>query len=205
MFCIGIAGRSGSGKTRLAAELLRLRPRAGLLAMDSYYRDLSGLAEADRRAVNYDSPAALEWDLLVEHLRSLQAGAAVDVPRYDFAAHARRPETSRLEHVDLLVLEGLFALFDRRVRATLDLAVFVDLGEAEGLRRRIERDTAGRGRTESFVREQWQRDVAPMYARHVLPTRARADMTLDGTARPVDSARAVLDEVARRARGPREG
>lgn len=195
MVSIGIAGRSGSGKTRVAAEVARLSPRAGLLAADSYYRDLSGLTPAERGAVNFDAPEALDWELLVEHLSRLHSGAWAAVPRYDFATHTRMPETVPLVPGDLLVLEGLFALFDQRVRAMLNLAVFIDLDEDEGLRRRIERDTGSRGRTETFVRSQWERDVAPMYALHVLPTKSYADLVLDGAAPPADSARAILRAV----------
>ena len=195
MVLIGIAGRSGSGKTRVAAELARLSPRAGVLATDSYYHDLSALTPAARGAVNFDAPAALDWELLIEHLSRLHTGVSAPVPHYDFATHTRMPETVPLAPGGLLVLEGLFALFDQRVRAMLNLTVFLDLDEDEGLRRRIERDTGSRRRTEAFVRSQWERDVAPMYALHVLPTKSYADLVLDGASSPADSARAILSAV----------
>lgn len=195
MVSIGIAGRSGSGKTRVAAEVARLSPRTGVLATDSYYRDLSGLTPAERGAVNFDAPLALDWALLIEHLSRLHSGASAAVPRYDFATHTRMPETVALDPGELLVLEGLFALFDQRVRAMLNLRVFIDLDEDEGLRRRIERDTGSRGRTEAFVRSQWERDVAPMCALHLMPTKSHADLVLDGAAPPADSARAILNAV----------
>ncbi|MDE0108528.1 MAG: uridine kinase [Bryobacterales bacterium] len=197
MYCIGIAGRSGSGKTRVAAELARLWPQAGVLAIDAYYRDLSQLSVAEREAVNFDAPAALDWELLVSDLTRLRSGASVKIPRYDFETHTRMPEPARLAPSDILIVEGLFALFDRRVREMLDLAVFIDAAEEECLRRKIERDVACRGRTEAFARAQWERHSAPMYERHVFPTRAYADLFLDGAAAPVRSARSVADAVAR--------
>ena len=199
MYCIGIAGRSGCGKTRLAAELARLWPGAGVLAIDSYYRDLSQLSLAEREEVNFDAPAALDWELLVAHLAQLRSGASVPVPRYDFASHTRLPEPALLAPSDVLVVEGLFALFDQRIRQMLDLAVFIDACEQECLRRKIDRDVACRDRTEAFARAQWERHVAPMYERHVLPTRLYADLFLDGTAAPAGSASSVADAVARAA------
>lgn len=196
MYSIGIAGRSGSGKTRLAAELARLWPQAGVLAIDAYYRDLSQLSEAERETVNFDAPAALDWELLVTDLARLRSGASVSVPRYDFATHTRMPEPAQLAPSDILIVEGLFALFDRRVRKMLDLAVFIDAAEEECLRRKIERDVACRGRTEAFARAQWERHSAPMYERHVFPTRAYADLFLDGAAAPARSARSIADAVA---------
>lgn len=202
MYFIGIAGRSGSGKTRVADEVVRLCPRAGVLATDAYYRDLVQVSAAEREAVNFDAPGALDWELLVTHLVRLHAGASVSVPRYDFASHVRLPQTSLLAPCDVLVLEGLFALFDHRVRELLNLAVFIDVAEEECLRRRIDRDTGSRGRTEASARAQWERDVAPMYARHVAPTKAHADLILDGTAVPTDSARAILCEVGQMTNAP---
>lgn len=195
MYCIGIAGRSGSGKTRVAAELARAWPQARVLGTDAYYRDLSQMSVAERGAVNFDAPAALDWELLVADLTRLRSGASVRVPRYDFATHTRMPEPALLAPSDVLILEGLFALFDRRVREMLDLAVFIDAAEEECLRRRIERDVACRGRTEAFSRAQWKRHSAPMYELHVAPTRAYAGLFLDGTAAPTGSARSVADAV----------
>lgn len=197
MYCIGIAGRSGSGKTRVAAELVHLWPQAGVLAIDAYYRDLSELTLAEREAVNFDAPSALDWELLVADLARLRSGASVRVPRYDFATHTRMPDPALLAPSEVLIVEGLFALFDRRVRKMLDLAVFIDAGEEECLRRKIERDVACRGRTEAFARAQWERHTAPMYERHVLPTKAYADLLLDGTVAPEGSARSIADALAR--------
>ena len=201
MYCIGIAGRSGSGKTRVATELAHLWPQAGVLATDAYYRDLSHLSAAERGAVNFDAPAALDLELLAADLARLRCGAPARVPRYDFATHTRMPEPALLAPCEILIVEGLFALFDRRVREMLDLAVFIDAGEEECLRRRIERDVASRGRTEAFARAQWERHSAPMYERHVFPTRAYADLLLDGTAAPAGSARSIADSLARIATG----
>ncbi len=202
MVAVGIAGRSGSGKTRIAREIDATLEGVGVLSTDAYYRDLSGLVGREREAVNFDAPSAIGWDLLVRHLSSLAASRAIAVPRYDFATHARVAGGERLAPCELLVLEGLFAHWHPRVRAALDLAVFVDAPEALCLSRRIARDTTQRGRTVASVREQWRRDVAPMFREHVLPARDRADLVVDGAAPPRESARAVIRGLARlRSRG----
>ena len=188
---IGIGGPSGSGKTRVARELAITLPRASVLGADAYYLDRSGLASDDLAAVNFDAPSALDWDLLVLHLHRLKDGRRVGVPRYDFATHSRLAAPEWVEPCETLVLEGLFALWEPRVRSLLDLAVFMEAPQELCLARRIARDTGTRGRTESSVREQWRRDVAPMFVRHVLPTRARADLVLDGAASPARSALAI--------------
>ena len=196
MIAIGIAGASGSGKSLISEELARSLPNCSVLGTDSYYRDLSGLPAADRAAVNFDRPQALDWERLLDDFRRLREGGRVAVPRYDFASHARLSETCGLGPCQVAVLEGLHALWDAQVRRLLDLAVFVEVPEEVCLARRIRRDMAERGRTETSVREQWRRHAAPMYREHVLPKRRHADLALDGTRPPGESVDRILQALA---------
>ena len=202
MVLIGISGLSGSGKTVLAGRLVPLLPACESLSTDAYYRDLSAMAPPERAAINFDAPSALDGDLLVDHLERLAGGGTAPVPRYDFAAHARLAGASRIGPCESLVLEGLFALWHPAVRAMLDLAAFVDAPEETCLQRRIARDTAGRGRTEASVRAQWERDVLPMFRRHVLPLREGAGIVVDGTRPPEESAGRIVRRLRPAGRGP---
>lgn len=195
MTIVGIGGPSGSGKTRVARRLASTLADTLVMGADSYYLDRSGLAPAELAAVNFDDPAALDWSLMALHLERLKDGERVGVPRYDFATHSRLATPEWVEPRGTLVLEGLFALWEPRVRSLLDLAVFMDAPQELCLARRIARDTATRGRTEASVREQWCRDVVPMCFEHVLPTRAEADLVLDGAAPTERSALAVVARI----------
>ena len=196
MVCIGIAGPSGSGKTLLARQLRPHLRACGLLCFDSFYRDLSFLAPDERESVNFDTPEAIDWDLLSRQLARLLAGERVTVPRYDFTSHTRRAVPAALGPCEALVVEGLFALWDKRLCALFDLGVFLDVPDATCLARRIARDASSRGRSEASVREQWRRQVAPMYRRHVLPTRHRADLVIPGVRPPSDCVRAIRRQLS---------
>src|ERR1041384_2053282 len=76
---IGIAGGTASGKTTVARRLVeRLAGHAiAFLDQDAYYRDLADVPLEERKAFNFDHPDAFDTDLLVAHLRDLQAGRAV--------------------------------------------------------------------------------------------------------------------------------
>ena len=83
---IGVAGGSGSGKTTVVREIVRGlgSRRVTVIHHDSYYRDRSHIPPEERKAINYDHPHAMETSLLLEHLRQLRRGSAVEVPNYDF-------------------------------------------------------------------------------------------------------------------------
>ncbi len=190
---VAIAGPSCSGKTAIARALERaLRPdTVTILPLDAYYRDLSHLPHEARVATNFDDPGALDWVLLVEHVRSLSQGETIEAPRYSFATHTREPVPQTVPPARFIILEGLFALYDARIREKSALRVFIDLDGEEGLRRRIIRDTLERGRTAEFAADQYRRLVAPMAELHVTPSRAFADLIVDGKSPINNSAEAI--------------
>ncbi len=189
---IGIAGASGAGKTTFAKALMEYLPDAALLSMDAYYRDLSRLPPAERDAVNFDRPEAVDWETLLEHLTARRAGRAAPVPRYDFKTHTRLPEPQIVGPSATTVLEGIFALWHPQARGMLDLAVFVDAPDDVCRERRILRDTAERGRSAESVRLQWERHALPMFRRHTSPTRRYADFIANGKAPPEDEVRRMF-------------
>ena len=169
---IAVVGGSGSGKSWLSAEIGHwLGDEAGHLSLDDFYHDLSHLPEAERERVNFDDPAAIDWEALREVLECLARGEAARIPVYDFATHTRQAETRVFAQARLVVLEGLWLLHPEWLRDMFALSVFVECPEAERLRRRVERDVQQRGRTEASVRQQFTEHVQPMHERFVEPQR----------------------------------
>ncbi len=192
---VAIAGASCAGKTSIAAALAAALPTdsCSVLAMDSYYLDLSHLSEPERAKVNFDHPDAWEWPLLRSHVMSLTNGRAVEVPEYDFTHHARTGRCTRLEARPYLVLEGLFALRDAGIRNRCAVRAFVDATEKTAFERRVTRDARERGRTVQSVVAQFGSHVLPMHDLHILPTRQYATIILDGADPPQESARRILE------------
>lgn len=182
---IGIAGASCAGKTALAEALARRLGSVKVLAVDHYYQDLSHLSFEERALVNFDEPAAIDHELLIEHVRRLREGLPVEQPVYDFTQHARKPETKPVGAAGLLIVEGLLALYWPELRALYSASVFISAPDGECLARRTARDVRDRGRTPESVRAQFERTVRPMYERHCAETRRYADLVLDGR-RPVE-------------------
>jgi uridine kinase len=193
---IGIAGPSCSGKTELGRRLaVRLGGAASVLSLDSYYRDLSELHPSARAARNFDRPDSIDRGLLAAQVAALSRGEAVEVPVYDFASHTRTGAFRTVRPGACVVVEGLFVLCWESVRASIDLAVFIDAPHDVCLARRVARDVRERGRTEESVRAQYGRTVRPMFELHVAPTRAFADLTVDGAGSAEEAAAAILARV----------
>jgi uridine kinase len=188
---IGVAGGTGSGKSMVVHALVE-RLGGCVIDLDSYYLDHSGFAPEERSRLNYDEPGAIDSALLVEHLRRLAGGHAVEKPVYSFETHTR-VGVEAVAPARLTIVEGLFTLWWEALRGLLDLKVFVDAPADLRLIRRLRRDLAERGRTVEQVVQQYVATVRPMHERYVEPTRAHADLvvTNDG---PVE--RAVEQVVA---------
>ena len=177
MKIIGIAGGTASGKTTVARALVeRLGPSAALLSHDRYYRDV-----AEPRGFNYDHPDALDTDRLVQNLDELRQHGLTQLPVYDFASHRRLGRTDRLDAPSTLVVEGILVLADSRLVQRFDLRVYVHAPDDIRLARRVRRDAVERGRTAESVLDQYLATVRPMHEQFVAPSRALADLELDGT------------------------
>jgi len=177
---IGIAGGSGSGKTTIARKIADALPEDGvtIIEHDAYYRDRSDLTYEDRCQLNFDHPESLETELLVDHLIALKAGHRIDVPAYDFKTHRRLPEPRWVSPTPVVIVEGIMVLVDPRLRAELDIKLFVDTDPDIRIFRRIRRDIEQRGRTFESVREQYYRHVRPMHLQFVEPSKRRADLII---------------------------
>ena len=174
---VGIAGGTGSGKTTVAHKLAASMPgRCVTLEHDAYYRDQAHLSPSERAHINYDHPASLESALLVEHLRTLRAGRAVDVPIYDFANHTRSKQTRHIEPARVIIVEGILVFTEAALREQMDIKIFVDTDADIRLMRRIRRDLEVRGRTFQSVRDQYYATVRPMHLEYVEPTKRWADL-----------------------------
>ena len=196
---IAVVGGSGSGKTWLARELCAaLGPGAAQLSLDNFYRDLSRMDAEGRGQVNFDDPAAIDWDAARSVIDTLAHGKTAAVPDYDFATHTRHPKPSILAPPAFLVWDGLWLLHDPALRERFLFSVFVSCDEAERLARRVERDVRERGRTPDSVKRQFLAHVRPMHDLFVEPQRDLADAILQSPA-PPDRLAALKHDLLQRA------
>ena len=204
-FVIGIAGGTGAGKTTVARLVTEgVGDAVTRIPLDNYYEDLSHLAFEEREEVNYDHPSAFEWELLREQLSTLLEGQPIEMPVYDFERHNRSGDPTRVEPTDVIVLEGIFALYDEEINEMLDLRLYVETDADVRILRRIQRDVIDRGRDLEGVIEQYLSTVKPMHEQFVEPTKRHADLIVPEGANNVavnlleEKIRAEIDGAASR-------
>jgi uridine kinase len=176
---LGIAGGTGSGKTTLAAKIGdALGAGSTLISHDWYYLDRTGYTPEQREAINYDEPAALDNELLCQHLDELRQSHPVECPQYDFATHTRRTETVSVPARHVVVVEGILLFAVPELRDRFDLRLYVDTDDDIRLMRRLRRDLVDRGRDLLSVEQQYYKSVRPMHLLHVAPSKQFAHLVV---------------------------
>jgi uridine kinase len=179
-FIIGVAGGSGSGKSTVSQQVLASfgADMVSVVMQDDYYRDQSDLTLDVRRQQNYDHPHAFDWPLLVRHVQALRNGETIAMPEYDFTIDNRSTKTIAVKPAPVIVIEGLFALYDADLRDMMALKIFVDTASDIRFIRRMQRDITERGRTLESIVDQYLETVRPMHKQFIEPTKRNADVIL---------------------------
>ncbi|CCD27361.1 uridine kinase URK1 NDAI_0K01700 [Naumovozyma dairenensis CBS 421] len=179
-YIIGVGGTSGSGKTSVASKIVSSIdvPWTVLISLDNFYKPLD---KRDRELAfnnnyDFDEPNAIDLDLAYRCISDLKNGKKAQLPVYSFVNHNRVPGKSiTIYGATVIVLEGIYALYDKRLLDLMDLKVYVDADLDVCLARRLSRDIVSRGRDMDGCIRQWQRFVKPNAVKYVKPTMQFAD------------------------------
>ncbi len=202
MLIIGIAGGTGSGKTTVVNKIINSLPagEVAVLPQDSYYKDSSHVPVEERSKINFDEPAAIEWSLLVEHIRQLKEGRDIEMPTYSYLTCTRQEETVTVAPREVVIVEGILVLTDPVLREMLDVKVFVDADADERLIRVIARDCVERGRTPIMVLNRYQDVLKPMHEMYIEPSKRYADLIVPQGGSNVVAIQLLTDYIESRLR-----
>lgn len=177
---ISIAGGTGSGKSTFTNRLKDLfKDQISVLYYDNYYKAYSELPLVERKKLNFDHPDIFETDYLLKHLQMLKNGQEISCPVYDYTTYTRSADVVKIQPHKVIILEGILALADKRVRDLSDIKVFVEADADERILRRAIRDVKERGRDLEGIANQYLATVKPMHNRYVEPTKAFADIVIN--------------------------
>lgn len=174
-----VGGGSASGKTYVLNEVLKIVGKENIthISIDDYYKKMD-IPFEERRKQNFDHPKAFDWVLLEQHLKLLKNDESIDKPIYDFTISNR---TDEIEHVipkKIVIVEGIMALVNKKIRALSDLNIFIEASREKRLVRRIERDQKERARTFDSIVNQYFATVQPMYEEIIGPSQYYADLII---------------------------
>lgn len=176
---IGVSGGSASGKTTVATRLKEVcKDSVEVLSHDFYYLPNDELPFEDRIKLNYDHPNAFDTERLINDIKCLKKGIAIERPVYSFIEHTRLKETVRVNSSKVIIIEGFMIFENVELRELMDIKVFVDTDADERLIRRIVRDVNERGRSLESVIRQYTNTVKPMHEQFVEPYKKYADIII---------------------------
>lgn len=180
-FVIGIAGGSGSGKSTFAQRLKERFPEdIALVSCDNYYLARHDMPFEERKLQNYDSPAAFEFDLMIRQISQLRNGQCIECPVYDFAQHDRSDRVLTIEAKPVVLIDGILIFTEPKLRELMDMRIYVETDADERILRRVRRDMRERGRDLDGIITQYLTTVKPMHNTFVEPTKAFADIIING-------------------------
>lgn len=178
MLVIGIAGGTGSGKTTVVKKIVEqcTSNDVVVLPQDAYYKDNSHLPLDVRLEINFDHPDALEFDLLVKHIKMLKEGEKIEMPIYSYLTCTRSQETIPIYPKKVVIVEGILIFSNEELRNLFDIKVFVDADADDRLIRVIQRDIVERGRSVDKVLDRYIKTVKPSHLQFIEPTKRYADI-----------------------------
>lgn len=178
MLIIGIAGGSGCGKSTVVKQIIKRLPKDSVtvIPQDSYYKDNGHLSPDERAKINFDHPSSIEFNLLIKHLDELSEGKQIGMPIYSYLTCARAHETIPVFPREVVIVEGILIMSNPRLRAKMDIKVFVDADADDRLMRIIRRDIEERGRSFGQVLDHYEKFVKPMHLQFIEPSKRYADI-----------------------------
>ena len=101
---------------------------------------------------------------------------SIEQPIYSYITCTRQEETIHIEPKEVIIVEGIMALREFKMREQMDLKIFVDADADDRLIRVMKRDVVERGRTAEAVIDRYQRVLKPMHEQFIEPCKRFADV-----------------------------
>ena len=189
-FLIGITGESASGKTVFVDNTIDAVVREKkegiytVIRCDDYYKDTSKeLQEAGsydalfKTGFSFDTPDAINLELMREHLIALKESKSVVSPHYDFVTCVSEPNGDVKKPAKVILTEGLYVL-DESLRDIMDVKVYV-FTPLEVIKERWYRRAVLRGKTGEAADLQFK-NVNETAQQYIRPTYQISDCIING-------------------------
>lgn len=197
-----ISGPSSSGKTtfakRLGVQLRVLGLNPVLISLDDYFVDREKTPRDENGEYDYEALEAIDLEQFNDHLKRLERGESVDIPRYDFISGTRQWHDNplQLDERSVLIVEGIHGLNpaltpgvpeSRKFKIYVSCFTSVALDNVSRiatsdnrLLRRLTRDYRTRGNDALSTLARWE-SVRRGEEKHIFPYQENADVMLNSS------------------------
>lgn len=194
-----ISGPSSSGKTTTTIKIEERLQKEGLkfviLNVDNYFFDLEMHPKDEFGDYDFETPQALDLDLINEHLNRLVTGEEVLIPYYDFKTSTRYLDQTpmRLKEDEILLIDSLHGLYPQMtgnisndIKFKLYLEPLLQMKGPDGyirwtdlrLIRRMLRDAEHRAYNPQMTLEHWHY-VRSSEMRNIIPYSSTTDFIIN--------------------------
>ncbi len=179
-FIIGITGGSASGKTLFLTHLLRSfnSDQICLISQDNYYLPRDRQPKDENNVSNFDTPQSIDFDGYIKDINDLVKGIPVSREEYTFNNPGVKPKILKFHPAPVIVVEGIFVFYHKKLSDLLDLKIFIDAKEHIKLKRRIIRDKEERGYDLDDVLYRYEQHVIPTFEKYILPYIHDSDLVI---------------------------
>ena len=197
-----ISGPSSSGKTtfakRLGVQLRVLGLNPVLISLDDYFVDREKTPRDENGEYDYEALEAIDLEQFNDHLKRLERGESVDIPRYDFISGTRQWHDNplQLDERSVLIVEGIHGLNpaltpgvpeSRKFKIYVSCFTSVALDNVSRiatsdnrLLRRLTRDYRTRGNDALSTLARWE-SVRRGEEKHIFPYQENADVMFNSS------------------------
>lgn len=203
-FLIGIAGESASGKTTFVDNTVKACVKDKIdgvytvIRCDDYFYDTSKeLIDAGsyenlfKTGFSFDTPKAVNLDLMKNHLIDLKRGKTIVSPKYDFVTCESSMDGEVKVPASVILNEGLYVL-NEGLREVMDVKVYV-FTPLEVLKSRWYKRAESRGKTGTAADMQFN-DVNKTAQEYIRPTMEMADVIINGMVE-IDYIEIITDKI----------
>lgn len=189
-FLIGITGESASGKTVFVDNTIKAcikDKKEGIYTVircDDYYKDTSkelkeagSYEELFKTGFSFDTPAAIDLELMKKHLMDLKRGREIKSPLYNFVTCESNPDGELKKPAKVILTEGLYVL-NEGIREIMDVKVYV-FTPLDVIKERWYKRAALRGKTGTAADMQFA-DVNRTAQEYIRPAYQISDAVING-------------------------
>jgi uridine kinase len=189
-FLIGITGESASGKTVFVDNTIKacIKDKTEgiytVIRCDDYYKDTSkelkeagSYEELFKTGFSFDTPDAIDLNLMQSHLVALKEGLTIKSPKYNFVTCESDPNGDEKKPAKVILTEGLYVL-NEGVRDIMDVKVYV-FTPLEVIKERWYKRAAQRGKTGQAADMQFA-DVNKTAQQYIRPVYQISDAVING-------------------------